>query len=66
MASNPHGAVLLVGLGIRTISIRQEMIGEVRTLLSGIDLESAENIAEQALNCANTREVQRVIQKLYA
>jgi len=49
MASDPKLAILLVGLGIRTLSMSPASIGAVKHAIRGISLADAQSIADEAL-----------------
>jgi phosphotransferase system enzyme I (PtsI) len=57
IASNPLGASLLVGLGIRSLSMAPKAIPSVRRQLSGLSYEEARKTAEKALRCDSYQEV---------
>ena len=49
MASDPMAALLLVGMGLREMSMEAAAIPEIREVLANITLEQAERAAQEAL-----------------
>ncbi len=60
MASDPLGIAVLVGLGIREVSVTPVAIAGVKDSLSAIDSTRARALAERALNLAEASEVERM------
>ncbi|TWT85286.1 Phosphoenolpyruvate-protein phosphotransferase [Posidoniimonas polymericola] len=60
-AGNPDFACLLVGLGIRELSLSPSQAGVVRQAIRAIDSKSAQAIAEQAIACGNTSDVRALV-----
>jgi phosphoenolpyruvate-protein phosphotransferase (PTS system enzyme I) len=60
MAADPVGVGVLVGLGLRELSVTPVAIAGVKDTLSGIDSERARALAEKALSCAEAGEVERL------
>jgi phosphotransferase system enzyme I (PtsI) len=58
MASDPLAAVLLVGMGLRELSLEASSISEVRAGLESITIAEAEAAAEKAHDCATAAEVE--------
>jgi phosphotransferase system enzyme I (PtsI) len=58
MASDPLAAVLLVGMGLRELSLEASSIPDVRAGLESITIGEAEATAEKALECATAAEVE--------
>lgn len=65
MASSPFYVPLLLGLGIRDLSIAVNSIRTVRRLINGIDLSDAADLAERALACDSSDSVERVLRTHY-
>lgn len=61
MAGHPTIAPLLVGLGIRRLSMTPSRCVKVRHALRNIDSKDAEAIAEQALQCDSRQQVQHLL-----
>jgi phosphotransferase system enzyme I (PtsI) len=57
IASNPLGASLLVGLGIRSLSMPPKAIPAVRRQLSRLRYEEARKTGEKAVRCTSYQEV---------
>jgi phosphotransferase system enzyme I (PtsI) len=49
MASDPMAALLLVGMGLREMSMEAAAVPEVREVLANVTLDQAERAAEDAL-----------------
>jgi phosphotransferase system enzyme I (PtsI) len=58
MASDPLAAVLLVGMGLRELSLEASSIPDVRAGLESITIGEAEAAAEQAFECSTAAEVE--------
>ena len=50
MASDPLGAILLVGLGLRELSMEASAVPEIKETLRRVRLAEAEALAEQVVN----------------
>jgi phosphoenolpyruvate-protein phosphotransferase (PTS system enzyme I) len=61
MASNPQLAVLLVGLGIRELSVSPGDLPTVKATLRKVSARDAERIAKQALKLDTPDEVERLL-----
>ena len=61
MARDPRTLPVLVGLGIRRFSVPLRDIGRVKLALSELDLPVCEALAERALACRSTPEVEGVL-----
>jgi phosphoenolpyruvate-protein phosphotransferase (PTS system enzyme I) len=61
MASNPAQVIILLGLGLRDLSMTPNAIPAIRRLVRSIDLETAEKIAVQATNLTTPAEVHRYV-----
>ncbi len=51
MAGNPLGAILLVGMGYRSLSVSAASLLKVKQILRNINLGTAEQLAASALRC---------------
>jgi phosphoenolpyruvate-protein phosphotransferase (PTS system enzyme I) len=61
MAGHPTIAPLLVGLGIRRLSMTPSRCVEVRHALRHLDCKEAEAVARQALQCDSRQQVRRLL-----
>ncbi|MBC8260073.1 MAG: phosphoenolpyruvate--protein phosphotransferase [SAR324 cluster bacterium] len=61
MASDPDGCVILVGLGIKSLSMNAPLIPVVKKRLSEIALPAAKSLAQKALNATSPEEVREMI-----
>lgn len=63
VASEPAGAILLIGLGIRSLSVVPNMIADIKALIRQLDIKKCEKVAQKALKCTNVEEVRSLIKK---
>ena len=61
MAGDPVAALLLVGMGIRSLSMSPVFVPVVKVVLRGLRGEEAERIRDEALACATPREVRDLL-----
>jgi phosphoenolpyruvate-protein phosphotransferase (PTS system enzyme I) len=61
MASDPALTWILLGLGLRTLSMDAEQIGAVKAIVRGTTLEEAERLAAQALGLATEAEIEALV-----
>jgi phosphotransferase system enzyme I (PtsI) len=61
MAADPASAVLLVGMGLRSLSMSSASIPQVKRALMSITLEEAEAIAHQALSMNRSSQVEELL-----
>ncbi len=57
VASNPLGAAILVGLGVRELSVSVPSVASVKAHLRGQRYEDLRALAERALACQDAQEV---------
>ena len=60
LAADPLGLAVLVGLGIREVSVTPVAIGTVKESLSSLDSGRARALAERALGAGESGEVERL------
>ncbi|EKN6052045.1 phosphoenolpyruvate-protein phosphotransferase PtsP [Yersinia enterocolitica] len=60
MAGDPMGALLLVGLGYRDLSMNGRSVARIKYLLRNIDLVDAQALAERVLNAQMTTDVRHL------
>ncbi len=65
MASDPDGCVILVGLGIDTLSMNAPLIPVIKKRLSEISFSDAEALAKKALNSSSPKEVRKMIRECF-
>ena len=65
MASDPDGCVILVGLGVDSLSMNAPLIPVVKKRLSGISLSDAQSLAKKALNASSPIEVRNIIRECF-
>jgi phosphotransferase system enzyme I (PtsI) len=66
MASDPLGAILLVGMGLRELSMEASAIAEVKEALSRVTLDEAREVAAAALEQADAEDVERLLAESFA
>lgn len=66
MASDPLGAVLLFGLGVRELSMESAAILEVREALGRVRWAEAREVAERALGLSTADEVEILVAERFA
>ena len=64
MAGHPTIAPLLVGLGIRRLSMTPSYAAQVRHALRNLDCKRAEDVAMQALDCGSRNQVKELLRRL--
>jgi phosphoenolpyruvate-protein phosphotransferase (PTS system enzyme I) len=62
MASNPAQVILLLGMGLRDLSMTPSAIPAIRRLVRSIKLDTAQEIATNALTLTTPAEVHRYVQ----
>jgi phosphotransferase system enzyme I (PtsI) len=62
MASNPAQVIILLGLGLKDLSMTPTAIPAIRRLVRSIDLDTAQNIAAHAITLTTPAEVHRYMQ----
>jgi phosphotransferase system enzyme I (PtsP) len=65
MASDPDGCIILVGLGIDTLSMNAPLIPVVKKRLSEISLSAAQSLSQKALNASSPAEVRNIIRECF-
>ncbi|HDL7133601.1 TPA: phosphoenolpyruvate--protein phosphotransferase [Yersinia enterocolitica] len=60
MAGDPMGALLLVGLGYRNLSMNGRSVARIKYLLRNIDFVDAQALAERVLNAQMTTDVRHL------
>ncbi len=66
MASDPLAALLLLGLGLRELSLEASAIPDVRECIAQVTLAEAEEAAEAALECMTAAEVEEELRSRFA
>ncbi len=66
MASDPLAAVLLVGMGLRELSMEASALGHVKSAVSRVSLEEAESIDREVSRLEDARDVERVLATVLA
>jgi phosphotransferase system enzyme I (PtsI) len=61
MASDPLAAILLVGMGLRELSMESAAIPEIREVIGNVTVAEAEAAAELAFACETARDTERLL-----
>ena len=61
LAGDPDATALLLGLGVRELSMGAPSIALVKREVRTVDLASARALAEHALSCATSTEVRELL-----
>lgn len=61
MAASPAYAAVLLGLGARELSMAPTAIPRVRRTVAGLELDEAERVAMECLDCATADEVEELV-----
>jgi phosphotransferase system enzyme I (PtsI)/phosphotransferase system enzyme I (PtsP) len=61
MSSDPIAVVLLVGMGVRTLSMSAAQLPKIKWLLRRINLESACAIVDEALKLNDARQIRKLV-----
>jgi phosphotransferase system enzyme I (PtsI) len=57
MASEPDYIMLLLGLGVRTISITPPMIPEIKQIIRSVTIEDCNDVARKVLGMNSERQI---------
>lgn len=63
MAGDPRSAVLLIGMGLKTLSASPSLLPAIKHILRGIHYASAQRIARHALTLDTTAEVEAFLEE---
>ncbi len=66
MASDPLAAILLVGMGLRNLSMEASAIPEVKATLSRVSVDEAEDAAYQAFSSTTAHELEQILAERFA
>jgi phosphoenolpyruvate-protein phosphotransferase (PTS system enzyme I) len=66
MASDPLAVVLLVGMGLRELSLEGSSISDVRAVLERVTVSEARVAADLALECSTATEVRLLLEERFA
>ncbi len=66
MSNDPLAAVLLVGLGLRELSMESSAIPEVKEAIGRVELREAQEVASSALRSATAEEVEHLLAEAFA
>ncbi len=66
MAADPLASLLLLGLGIRNLSMEPGAIPEIREAIRRTSLEEAQSVAMRALELSSAEEVEQIVVEAFA
>jgi phosphoenolpyruvate-protein phosphotransferase (PTS system enzyme I) len=66
MASDPLGVLLLLGMGLRELSMEGAAIPEIKEAVSRVSMQELEQLADAALASSTAEEVERMVTEGYA
>lgn len=61
MAGDPMGALLLAGMGYRTLSMNSRSVARIKYLLRNVALNEAQGLAERVIGAQNSIEVRHQV-----
>ena len=61
IASEPAGAILLIGLGVQSLSVVPSAIADIKALIRNLDFAKCKQVAEQALQYQSAGEVRTLV-----
>jgi len=61
MASEPDYIMLLLGLGVRTLSLTSPMIPEIKQMIRSVTIEDCNNLARKVLGMNSERQISRFL-----
>lgn len=64
MAGNPLWTPLLLGLGIDELSVNPKSIPEIKDVICNLDMDTARNLAREALECDNAEDVDNLCREI--
>jgi phosphoenolpyruvate-protein phosphotransferase (PTS system enzyme I) len=62
MASEPYGALVLIGLGVRFLSMESVAIPEIKEVISRVGLEELQSISRRGLSMSTAQEVEQMLE----
>jgi phosphotransferase system enzyme I (PtsI) len=65
MASDPMAALLLIGMGLRELSMESSALPEVKAAIGRITVEEAQRAAARVFECVTTDEVVAVMSEVF-
>ena len=66
MSNDPMAALLLVGLGLRELSMESTSIGDIKESIGRFDLATVVRIAHEALQCESAEAVEALLARSFA
>ena len=61
MASDPGAVVLLLGMGLRTLSMSSAQLPRIKWVIRAVDTEDAERLSQRAAELLNSREIRELV-----
>ncbi|HKO48129.1 MAG TPA: phosphoenolpyruvate--protein phosphotransferase [Polyangiaceae bacterium] len=66
MASDPLAAILLVGMGLRELSMEAAAIPEIREAVASVTVAEAEEVARTCFSADTARDIERILHERFA
>jgi len=66
MASDPLAAILLVGMGLRELSMEAAAIPEIREAVGSVTVAEAEEVARSCFLAETARDIERILHEQFA
>jgi phosphotransferase system enzyme I (PtsI) len=66
VAAMPLAVPLLIGLGLRYLSMNPRKIPQIRSVIESVDLSACEDLAQRALKCTLNSEIQKLMEDFAA
>ncbi len=63
MSGNPTYAMLLLGLGLRTLSVPPSAVPEIKRIVRSVSIEQCRGVAQRALTMENARNIKRYLKE---
>lgn len=63
IAADPKFVPLLLGLGVRALSVAARYLSIIKQTIRSIDLKQAKKLAQKALKCATSQEIEQLLEK---
>jgi phosphotransferase system enzyme I (PtsI) len=63
MSSDPRFALLLIGMGVRTLSMAPSAIGVIKRVVRSVSIKEAEEMAREVLSKTSPSDVERVMKR---
>jgi phosphocarrier protein FPr len=65
-ASDPQAAALMIGAGVRSLSVRPNQIAAIKAHIRALSMERLHSLAEEAMQCDSGAEARHLTDRLFA